>query len=107
MKKMAVAHKIGLCDVGQTSVIIAVSSAHRREALEVTARLLAALSSNCCPGAYVSHTVPSCCLAQACHWAIDELKAKVPIWKKECYEGGEVWKENTEAVSKRWRAKDG
>lgn len=34
---------------------------------------------------------------QACHWLIDELKAKVPIWKKECFEGGEVWKENAEA----------
>lgn len=27
---------------------------------------------------------------QACHWAIDELKATVPIWKKEFFEGGEV-----------------
>ena len=35
-------------------------------------------------------------LSQACHWAIDELKATVPIWKKEFYEGGEVWKENAE-----------
>ena len=35
--------------------------------------------------------------AQACAWAIDELKASVPIWKKEVYEGGEVWKENAEA----------
>lgn len=34
---------------------------------------------------------------QACHWAIDELKAMVPIWKKETYEGGEVWKENAES----------
>ncbi len=34
---------------------------------------------------------------QACHWAIDELKARVPIWKKEFYEGGEVWKENAES----------
>lgn len=33
---------------------------------------------------------------QACHWAIDELKATVPVWKKEYYEGGEVWKENAE-----------
>ena len=33
---------------------------------------------------------------QACHWAIDELKATVPIWKKEFYEGGDVWKENAE-----------
>ncbi len=34
---------------------------------------------------------------QACAWAIDELKAAVPIWKKEQYEGGEVWKENAES----------
>lgn len=35
VKKLALAHKVGLCGVGQTSVIIAVSSAHRCEALEV------------------------------------------------------------------------
>lgn len=34
---------------------------------------------------------------QAVHWAIDELKATVPIWKKEFFEGGEVWKENEES----------
>ena len=34
---------------------------------------------------------------QACHWAIDELKAEVPIWKKEFFVGGEVWKENAES----------
>lgn len=34
---------------------------------------------------------------QACYWLIDELKARVPIWKKEFFEGGEVWKENAEA----------
>lgn len=39
----------------------------------------------------------ACSRAQACAWAIDELKATVPIWKKEVYEGGEVWKENAEA----------
>lgn len=33
---------------------------------------------------------------QACAWAIDELKATVPIWKKEYFVGGEVWKENAE-----------
>jgi molybdopterin synthase catalytic subunit len=37
------------------------------------------------------------CKLQACHWAIDELKATVPIWKKEFFEGGEVWKENEES----------
>lgn len=64
--KIAMAHRTGTVGVGESSVIIAVSSAHRREALE------------------------------ACHWAIDELKATVPIWKKEFFEGGEVWKENEE-----------
>jgi molybdopterin synthase catalytic subunit len=32
----------------------------------------------------------------AVHWAIDELKATVPIWKKEYYEDGSVWKGNAE-----------
>ena len=34
---------------------------------------------------------------KAVAWLIDELKAKVPIWKKEVFEGGEVWKENVES----------
>ena len=38
-----------------------------------------------------------CIGAQAVAWLIDELKAKVPIWKKEVFEGGEVWKENAES----------
>lgn len=41
-------------------------------------------------------TQESCCPLQACHWAIDELKATIPIWKKEVFEDGEVWKENEE-----------
>ncbi len=45
-------HKIGACPVGEASVVIAVSSAHRKEAIE------------------------------AMHFAIDELKRTVPIWKK-------------------------
>lgn len=64
--KIAMVHRTGTVGVGESSVVIAVSSAHRREALEAT------------------------------HWAIDELKATVPIWKKEFFEGGEVWKENAE-----------
>lgn len=35
--------------------------------------------------------------AQAVHWLIDELKATVPIWKKEFFEDGSVWKENEES----------
>ena len=64
--KIAMVHRTGTVGVGESSVVIAVSSAHRREALEAT------------------------------HWAIDELKATVPIWKKEFFEGGEVWQENAE-----------
>ena len=42
------------------------------------------------------HAPPPPQPSQACHWLIDELKATVPIWKKEFFEGGEVWKENEE-----------
>jgi molybdopterin synthase catalytic subunit len=35
-------------------------------------------------------------LADACHFVIDELKAAVPIWKREVYEDGSAWKENKE-----------
>ncbi|KAF9160820.1 Molybdopterin synthase catalytic subunit [Actinomortierella ambigua] len=66
---VAIYHKIGDCPVGDTSVVIAVSSAHRRSGLE------------------------------AVSWLIDELKVKVPIWKKEVYSentgGGATWKANS------------
>jgi MoaE-MoaD fusion protein len=59
--RIAVRHRIGLANIGETSVAIAVSAAHRAEAFE------------------------------ACRFAIDRLKEIVPIWKKEYFEGGEVW----------------
>ncbi|HZO80599.1 MAG TPA: molybdopterin converting factor subunit 1 [Candidatus Binataceae bacterium] len=59
--RVAIAHRIGLVSIGETSVAIAVSAAHRSEAFE------------------------------ACRFAIDRLKEIVPIWKKEYFEGGEVW----------------
>ena len=64
VERIHIAHRTGTVAVGESSVIIAVSSAHRVASLEAT------------------------------HWCIDELKATVPIWKKEFFEGGEVWKEN-------------
>lgn len=67
LKKIAIAHRTGTVLIGEASVIIVASSPHRRDALE------------------------------ACHWAIDELKASVPIWKKEFFAGGQVWKENEES----------
>ncbi len=41
------------------------------------------------------HNVPP--TIQACHWVIDELKATTPIWKKEHFEDGSIWKENAES----------
>ncbi|KAK9949295.1 hypothetical protein M0R45_004828 [Rubus argutus] len=68
---IAVAHRLGPVSVGKTSVFIAVSSVHRVDALD------------------------------ACKFVIDEIKASVPIWKKEVYGNGEVWKENSEFLERR------
>jgi molybdopterin synthase catalytic subunit len=59
--KVAIRHRIGVVPLGETSVAIAVSAPHRAEAIE------------------------------ACRYAIDRLKLVAPIWKKEYFEGGEVW----------------
>jgi len=61
IRKLAIVHRIGRLEIGESSVLIAVSTAHRGEAFE------------------------------ACRFAIDTLKATVPIWKKEYFEDGEVW----------------
>ncbi|MSO95478.1 MAG: hypothetical protein EXQ81_06760 [Thermoleophilia bacterium] len=58
---VAIHHRVGIVGVGETSVVIAVSSAHRADALA------------------------------ACAEAIDTLKESVPLWKKEIYVGGEEW----------------
>jgi len=59
--KIAMIPRLGRVDIGEASVAIAVSSGHRHAAFE------------------------------ACHYAINQLKEIVPIWKKELYEGGELW----------------
>jgi molybdopterin converting factor subunit 1 len=59
--RIAITHRIGVVEIGETSVAIAVSAPHRAEAFE------------------------------ACRFTIDHLKEIVPIWKKEHFEGGEVW----------------
>ncbi len=58
---VAITHRIGRVDIGETSVAIAVSAPHRAAAFA------------------------------ACREAIDTLKETVPLWKKEVYEGGEEW----------------
>jgi MoaE-MoaD fusion protein len=59
--EVAIHHRIGRVEIGETSVVIAVSAPHRAAALK------------------------------ACREAIDELKVSVPLWKKEVYVGGEEW----------------
>ena len=61
IQRMAIVHRIGPVQITEPSVIIAVSAAHRDDAF------------------------------QACRFAIEEIKRSVPIWKKEVFEGGEVW----------------
>ncbi|XP_022867380.1 molybdopterin synthase catalytic subunit-like [Olea europaea var. sylvestris] len=71
LNSIAVAHRLGPVPVGDISVFIAVSSVHRADGLD------------------------------ACKFIIDEVKASVPIWKKEVYTNGEVWKENSEFLERR------
>ena len=61
VKAVAIVHRVGRLEIGEASVVIAVSAAHRAEAFE------------------------------ACRFAIDRLKGTVPVWKKEHFEDGEVW----------------
>lgn len=61
VRQVAMVHRLGRLEVGETSILIAVSSAHRAQAFE------------------------------ACRWLIDTLKKTVPIWKKEHFEDGAVW----------------
>jgi len=58
---VAMVHRIGRVEIGETSVVVAVGSPHRGEAFD------------------------------ACRYAIDTLKATVPIWKKEAFADGEAW----------------
>jgi len=59
--KVAISHRIGILQLGDEAVVLAVSTPHRKESFE------------------------------ACQYIIDTLKQTVPIWKKEVYEGGEEW----------------
>jgi len=59
--EIAIHHRVGRVGIGERSVVIAVSAPHRQDALA------------------------------ACKDAIDTLKERVPLWKKEVYEGGEEW----------------
>ena len=58
---VGIMHRTGRLEIGETSLLVAVSSGHRREAFE------------------------------ACHYAVDRIKQIVPVWKKEVWEDGEEW----------------
>jgi molybdopterin synthase catalytic subunit len=76
---VGVLHRIGRLEIGETSLLVAVSSGHRAEAFE------------------------------ACHFAVDRIKQVVPIWKKEVWEDGEEWIEGhtPEVVSEKREAGSG
>ena len=61
IRDVAMVHRLGKIEIGESSVLIAVASAHRAAAFD------------------------------ACRWLIDTLKKTVPIWKKEYFEDGAVW----------------
>ena len=63
---VAIVHRVGRLEIGETSVIVAVASGHRQGAFE------------------------------AARYAIDRIKEIVPVWKKEYFEGGEIWIEGPE-----------
>jgi molybdopterin synthase catalytic subunit len=58
---IGVLHRIGRLEIGETSLLVAVSSGHRGEAFD------------------------------ACHYAVDRIKQIVPVWKKEVWTDGEEW----------------
>ena len=60
---VGVLHRIGRLEIGETSLLVAVSSGHRKEAFE------------------------------ACHYAVDRIKQIVPVWKKEVWSDGSAWVE--------------
>ena len=61
IRDMSIVHRLGHMEIGECSTVIVVAAAHRGPAFD------------------------------ACRFAIDKIKAIVPIWKKEFYEDGEVW----------------
>jgi MoaE-MoaD fusion protein len=61
VRSVSIVHRLGKLEVGETSILIAVASAHRAQAFE------------------------------ASRWLIDTLKRTIPIWKKEHFEDGAIW----------------
>ena len=73
IEDVAIAHRVGRLEIGDVSLVVAVASPHRKDAFA------------------------------ASQYAVDRIKQTVPIWKKEFFEGGEVWVESPEDVALRER----
>lgn len=61
VRRLVAIHRLGSCELGEPTVVVACAAPHRGDALE------------------------------ACRWVIDEIKGSVPIWKKEVYADGSAW----------------
>jgi molybdopterin synthase catalytic subunit len=68
LEDIAVLHRTGRLEIGETSLLVAVASGHRAESFE------------------------------AGHWLVNEIKKKVPVWKKEVWDDGEAWIEGPESM---------
>ncbi len=68
LEAVAVLHRTGRLEIGETSLLIAVSCGHRKASFE------------------------------GCHWLVDEIKKRVPVWKKEVWDDGEEWVEGPESL---------
>ncbi len=70
LEAYAVLHRTGRLEIGETSLLVVVSCAHRAASFE------------------------------ACRWMVDEIKKRVPVWKKEVWADGESWIEGPESLGK-------
>ncbi len=70
LEDCAVLHRTGRLAIGETSLLVAISSGHRAESFH------------------------------AGHWMVDEIKKRVPVWKKEVWSDGESWIEGPESLGK-------
>ncbi len=75
VEDVAISHRLGRLEIEDISLVVAVASPHRKDAFE------------------------------ASQYSVDRIKEVVPIWKKEYFEGGEVWIESPESVIARQSAK--
>ena len=68
LQDVAILHRTGRLEIGEASLLVAVSTGHRAESFE------------------------------AGHWLVNEIKKKVPVWKKEVWDDGEAWIEGPESL---------